>query len=286
MKKCEKFIIIANELKDKDLKQSEMLADYIKSKGKSVSIFSVRDYNEEAGIDDDSFESGDMVIVMGGDGTMLRVSHLIENHDIPMIGVNLGTVGFLTEVNVADVKTMVDRMIDGDYRIEERKKLKGTILRDGEIIHDNIHALNDAVLGRESMLKLIGFKIYLNGEFFDECEADGVIIATPTGSTGYNLSAGGPIVNPGASLLVMTPISPYSLSMRSVIFGEGDEISLELVDKRHTGQNKALISFDGYMNVTMNIGDIAKVRVSDKSLKLVRLDNASVYEILRRKLGA
>jgi NAD+ kinase len=134
------------------------------------------------------------------------------------------------------------------------------------------------------MLKLIAFKIYLNGQFFDECEADGVIISTPTGSTGYNLSAGGPIVNPGASLLVMTPISPYSLSMRSVIFGADDVISLELVDKRHNGQNRALISFDGYKNVTMNIGDIVRVSVSDKSMKLARLDNASVYEILRRKL--
>jgi Predicted sugar kinase len=286
MKKCEKFIIIPNVLKDEGLAKTEKLAEYIRKSGKEVSIHSISGYDNNIDIDDEAFKDVDMVIVMGGDGTMLRVSHLMENHDIPMIGVNLGTVGFLTEVNVADVESMVDRMIAGDYRIEDRMMLKGTVIRDGEIIADNLQALNDAILARESMLKLIAFKIYLNGEFFDECEADGVIISTPTGSTGYNLSAGGPIVNPGASLLVMTPISPYSLSMRSVIFGADDEISLELVDKRHNGQNKGLISFDGYMNVTMNIGDIAKVGVSDKCMKLARLDNSSVYTILRRKLGA
>ena len=285
MKECRKFIIIANELKDKGLTETNRLADYIRSRDRSVSVYAINGY-DNSDIEDSAFRDVDMVIVMGGDGTMLRVSHLVENHDIPMIGVNLGTVGFLTEVNVADVNTMVDRMITGDYRIEDRMMLKGTVLRGDEIIAENIQALNDAVLARESMLKLIAFKIYLNGEFFDECEADGVIIATPTGSTGYNLSAGGPIVNPGASLLVMTPVSPYSLSMRSVIFGADDEISLELVDKRHNGQNKGLISFDGYENVTMNIGDIARIQVSDKKMKLARLDNSSVYEILRRKLGA
>ncbi len=285
MKECRKFIIIANELKDNGLAETNRLADYIRSRDRSVSVYAINGY-DNSGIEDSAFLDVDMVIVMGGDGTMLRVSHLVENHDIPMIGVNLGTVGFLTEVNVADVNMMVDRMIAGDYRIEDRMMLKGTVLRGDEIIADNIQALNDAVLARESMLKLIAFKIYLNGEFFDECEADGVIIATPTGSTGYNLSAGGPIVNPGASLLVMTPVSPYSLSMRSVIFGVDDEISLELVDKRHNGQNKGLISFDGYENVTMNIGDIARIQVSDKKMKLARLDNSSVYEILRRKLGA
>lgn len=285
MKECRKFIIIANELKDKGLAETNRLADYIRSRDRSVSVYAINGY-DNSDIEDSAFRDVDMVIVMGGDGTMLRVSHLVENHDIPMIGVNLGTVGFLTEVNVADVNTMVDRMITGDYRIEDRMMLKGTVLRGDEIIAENIQALNDAVLARESMLKLIAFKIYLNGEFFDECEADGVIIATPTGSTGYNLSAGGPIVNPGASLLVMTPVSPYLLSMRSVIFGADDEISLELVDKRHNGQNKGLISFDGYENVTMNIGDIARIQVSDKKMKLARLDNSSVYEILRRKLGA
>ena len=284
MKKCERFVIIANELKDEGLVKSDFLADYIRSKGFTAKIFSFRDYSEEAVLSENDLDDSDMVIVMGGDGTMLRVSHLIENHNIPMIGVNLGTVGFLTEVNIADVKNMIDRMTEGDYRVEDRIMLKGTVMRGDSVIADNIYALNDAVLGRESMLKLIAFKIYLNGQFFDECEADGVIISTPTGSTGYNLSAGGPIVNPGASLLVMTPISPYSLSMRSVIFGADDVISLELVDKRHNGQNRALISFDGYKNVTMNIGDIVRVSVSDKSMKLARLDNASVYEILRRKL--
>ena len=285
MKKCDNFLIIVNDLKDTGFKISGGLADYIKSKGKTASVTRVGSYDEECEITNDMIEAVDMVIVMGGDGTMLRVSHLLEDYDVPMIGVNLGTVGFLTEVTTHDMNRMVDRMIAGDYKIEDRMMLRGTVKRGDEIIAEDLNAINDAVLARESMLKLIAFKIYLNGHFFDECEADGVIIATPTGSTGYNLSAGGPIVNPGASLLVMTPVSPYSLSMRSVIFGAEDEISLELVDKRKNGQNKGLLSFDGFKNVKMNIGDIATIKASDKSMKLARLDNSSVYEILRKKLG-
>ena len=285
MKKCDKFLIIVNDLKDTGFEISGKLENYIKSQGKQVSVTRVGSYDEECEITEEMISGVDMVIVMGGDGTMLRVSHLLENHDVPMIGVNLGTVGFLTEVTTHDMNRMVDRMIAGDYKIEDRMMLSGTVRRGDEIIAEDLNAINDAVLARESMLKLIAFKIYLNGHFFDECEADGVIIATPTGSTGYNLSAGGPIVNPGASLLVMTPVSPYSLSMRSVIFGAEDEISLELVDKRKNGQNKGLLSFDGFKNIKMNIGDIATIKASDKSMKLARLDNSSVYEILRKKLG-
>ena len=284
MKQCKKFLIIANDTKDVGLQCTGRLAEIIESHGGTAVVISGGDYSERK-IDPEVMENADCAVIMGGDGTMLRASHSIEDYDIPLIGVNLGTVGFLAEVTKEGMETMVSRMTAGDYKIEERIMLSGSVHRGDEIIADDLQALNDAVIARESALRLITVKIYVNGHFFDEIEGDGIIIATPTGSTGYNLSAGGPIVNPGASLLLMTPISPYSMCSRSVVFGAEDEIALEFIDKRKNGMDTGLMSFDGISNVNMKVGDIAKVRVSDKSLKFIKLDNSSVYQKLRRKLG-
>ena len=284
MKQCEKFLIIANDTKDVGLEYTGLLAEIIKNHGGTATVISGGDYSKRK-IDQEVMENADCAVIMGGDGTMLRASHSIEDYDIPLIGENLGTVGFLAEVTKEGMETMVSRMTAGDYKIEERIMLSGSVHRCDEIIADDLQALNDAVIARESALRLITVKIYVNGHFFDEIEGDGIIIATPTGSTGYNLSAGGPIVNPGASLLLMTPISPYSMCSRSVVFGAEDEIALEFIDKRKNGMDTGLMSFDGISNVIMKVGDIAKVRVSDKSLKFIKLDNSSVYQKLRRKLG-
>lgn len=277
MNKCKKFLIFANQIKDKDLIWSNTAADYIRIKGADAELC-------VSGREEDTLETdADVVIAMGGDGTMLRVAHVLSDKDIPIIGVNLGTVGFLTEVIRSEIEAMIDRLLIGDYSIEQRMMLSGTVYtKEGERTHD---ALNDIVLARESALRLISLSLRVNGKLFDTIEADGVLFATPTGSTGYNLSAGGPIVVPSTKLIVMTPISPYSLSKRSVVFGAEDILEIELLEKRTDADNKGLVAFDGAENYHMNVGDRVRISVSDKTLKLIKLDDSNVYEILKKKLG-
>lgn len=326
MKKCRRFLIIANETKDIDLKWSKHIEALIKSRLDIDDSFVVSQLPDEkenesegeayfclvSGSNVDAliekleveFERVDVVIVMGGDGTMLRVSHALGGRDIPVIGVNLGTVGFLTEVAVENIDSMVDRLISGDYEIEERMMLDGHIVKQTadhlstknseKYINSEkqenkeqdicLRALNEVVFARENNLRLIAVKIFVNGRYFDTCEADGILVATPTGSTGYNLSAGGPIVKPDARLMVLTPISPFSLSRRSVIFGADDKITMELLEKRQDAPNTAMVTSDGADNISMTVGDRVEIEVSDSKLSLIRLTHTGMFDNLRRKL--
>ena len=231
MKGFKDFIIYSNVEKDYDLILSEGLRDYIISKGCNALIIS-EDWNYvNEYIDEEALNSAECVIVMGGDGTMLRAAHAIGNHNISMIGVNLGTLGFLTEVEEKNILKMADRLISGEFSLEKRMMLTGCVTINGEekICQD---ALNDIVLSRSGTLRIVAFNIYVNGQLLDTYEADGVIVSTPTGSTGYNLSAGGPIVSPNAELILVTPISPHALSAKSVVFDAKDVIKIEILKKR------------------------------------------------------
>lgn len=279
MKGLSKYLIIANEIKDKELEWSEKARSIILSKGAEARISVI---NSMKGTDEE-FEGAEAVIVMGGDGTMLRVAQLISGREIPVIGVNLGTVGFLTEAVSSELESMIDRLIEGQYAVEGRMMLSGTVhTSNGE---KNFDALNDIVMARINALRIIAVKINVNGKYFDTTEADGIIISTPTGSTGYNLSAGGPIVQPDARLMVLTPISPYSLSRHSIVFGADDIITLELMEKRKDAENLGIVAFDGAESVDIEVGDKVDIRVSGNVFHLIRLDDSSVYEILRKKIG-
>ena len=287
MTPLKKFLIIANDTKDVDLKWSHYAEKIISEKGcESDLCIGVTDSRLPA-----AFDGKDVIIVMGGDGTMLGVSHVLGGREIPVIGVNLGTVGFLTEVVVSEIDTMIEKLINGDYEIEYRMMLKGAVIRkefdssEDADKDDSLHALNEVVLARENALKLIAVQINVNEKYFDTCEADGILLSTPTGSTGYNLSAGGPIAMPDAKMIVMTPISPYSLSRRSVIFGKNDKISLELLEKRKEGPNTALVSFDGADSISLRVGDKVDIGLSERRLLLIKMEEISMYDKLRKKLG-
>ncbi|MBR6402863.1 MAG: NAD(+)/NADH kinase [Eubacterium sp.] len=282
MDSLKRFLIIANETKDVNLKWSHYTEKVISEKGgESKLCIGVGDPSLS-----ESFDDADVIIVMGGDGTMLGVAHVLSGREIPVVGVNLGTVGFLTEVIVSEIETMIERLIAGDYETEYRMMLAGRVISSSaETGGEALHALNEIVLARENALKLIGVRILVNDKYFDTCEADGIILSTPTGSTGYNLSAGGPIVMSDARMIVMTPISPYSLSRRSVIFGKNDKITLELLEKRKEGPNTALVSFDGADNISLMVGDKVEVGLSERRLLLIKMEEISMYDKLRKKLN-
>ncbi|MBQ9871664.1 MAG: NAD(+)/NADH kinase [Eubacterium sp.] len=280
------FLLFSNVMKDPEQEITGRLEEMILSRGQHFSKVLEGDRDSETVIEESLLKQLDYVIVLGGDGTMLRASHAIGEHPIPMIGLNLGTTGFLTEVECSAMENMVERLIRGDYIIEERMQLEGIIRRkDPSQPEERFTALNDVVVIREGVLRLIALKIYVNNIFFDTYEADGVILSTPTGSTGYNLSAGGPLVSPRTSLMVLTPISPHSLSKKSVVFGAGDRIRIALEEKRKTQVNEAIVSFDGFKNYEMSVGDEVEVVAAQTPLRLVRFENRSFYQVISRKLS-
>jgi len=280
------FLLFSNVNKDPDQKVTERLERLILERGHAVTKVLEGDEAPEEGIPLDTLAPIDVVIVLGGDGTMLRASHAIGAGEVPMIGLNLGTTGFLTEVECSAMEDMVDRLIRGEYEVEERMMLTGRIRKEGQESEAPVSfsALNDVVIIREGVLRLIALRIYVNDVFFDTYEADGVIISTPTGSTGYNLSAGGPIVSPKTRAIVLTPISPHSLSKKSIVFDAGDRIRITLTEKRKTQVNEGIVSFDGYKNYEISVGDQVEVMSSSVPLRLIRLEQRSFFEVISRKL--
>ena len=203
-----RFLIVANSTKDENLTLAKEVKQYIQSHGGEAAIC----------VDADNIPMEcdmECAIVLGGDGTMLLASYMLAGKDIPMIGINLGTVGFMADVDPCNMEKAMDSLLNDDYRIEERMNLTGTIYHDGEEISTST-ALNDIVIARSGYSRIICLRIYVNGELLDLYEADGVIVATPTGSKAYNMSSGGEIVSPNSSLILVSQVYPLSLASKSV----------------------------------------------------------------------
>lgn len=270
------FLIFANPDKDVDLKLSHELSDYLDSKGAKTRIYE-DDFGRELTVPD--LEAIDAVIVLGGDGTVLRAARFVGKNDVPILGINLGTLGFLAEVDADNAKKAIDRLLLGDYKQEER------MMCDGETNGKVFHALNDIVITRAGFCRVIGLNIYVNGELLDTYEADGVIVSTPTGSTGYNMSAGGPIVSPKTKAILVTPISPHSLTAKSVVFDTSDVIEIELVKQRKTQETEAIVSFDGGNSIELSAGDRIKVSVSELKTSFIKMYDVNFFNVLRDKIG-
>lgn len=222
------------------------------------------------------------VIVLGGDGTMIQATRDLVELGLPFIGVNLGTLGYLAELEIQTVEEGLDALIEDKLVIQERMMLAGKLIRDGHVLEENI-ALNEVVVGRGGALNVIRFAVKVNGRFLNSYAADGVIVATPTGSTAYNLSAGGPILEPDSSMILMTPISPHSMINRSIVFGDNAMVEIELTG---TGAAGALVAFDGSGSVAeLKDGDILQIEMSDRRTKIVTLSKESFLEILRNKMS-
>ncbi len=274
------FLILANTDKDIDLSLSKKISEYLSGKGAKATIISdVNEHYEDLRVKEELVKGVQAAIVLGGDGTMLRAAHSIGMYDIPYIGINLGTLGFLTEIEESNVYEALDRLINDDFVIEKRMMVEGNVK------DRTFHSLNDVVITRAGFSRIIGLKIYVNNQLLDTYEADGVIVATPTGSTGYNMSAGGPIVSPKASAIVVTPISPHSLTSKSVVFDSTEEIRIEIMKKRKTQDTEAIVSFDGSNSIELAAGDVVNVKLSARSIKLIKMYDVNFYSVLRDKIG-
>lgn len=222
------------------------------------------------------------VITLGGDGTLIQGARDLAGRRIPMVGVNLGHLGYLTQIGCReDVEELLEGLLTDQYQLEQRMMLKGSIFREGEPMKEDL-ALNEIVITRRDNLRVLKFRIYVNGEYLSEYRADGMIVATPTGSTAYNLSAGGPIVEPNARMVILTPICPHALNGRSIVLSAEDRIEIEALGNDDLGQ---VAVFDGDTTIRMMVGDRILIERSQVETILVKLKNISFLDNLRSKLA-
>ncbi len=221
----------------------------------------------------------DIVIVLGGDGTFLGASRLIGTRGTPMVGINLGSLGFLTEIQVDEIDRYLPRILKGDFVVEDRMKLTVHLHRREERIAQ-YDVLNDVVINKGALGKIIQLETYVNGEILTTFRADGLIIATPTGSTAYNLAAGGPIVTPDFEAMLVTPICPFTLTNRPIVIPDTYEIKTYIKSQK----GDVFLSLDGQLGLSLQEGDRIEVRKSEHPLKLIKIPEKSYFQILRSKL--
>ena len=270
------FCIYTNTHKDKDLVMTKRIRKLLETKGVSYSV----KLNPEDVMD----PSTDCILVLGGDGTVLNAAReRIGKKNIPLLGINMGTLGYLAEVEPEGVEGAIDRLICGDYGLESRMMLDGCIFRQTQQLYAD-RALNDIVIRRDGAQQLLQFYLYVNKKFLNKYQADGMIITTPTGSTGYNLSAGGPIVEPMASLLVLTPICPHTLNQRSVVLSAQDIVEIEIPEGRDGQLQQGVVNFDGKM-VKVQTKDCIRIQKSTETTDFIKLGDAGFLETLHKKMS-
>lgn len=277
------FYIIANSDKDENLKLSYEIADYLTSQGKHCVIRR----KDEKGADSHSqllTEDVEGILVLGGDGTLLRAARELADRKIPFLGINLGHLGYLAEIEKQSVQAALEKLIADEYTVEERMMLSGSVYVDGAKTEHDV-ALNDIVLNRFGNLRVVNYDIYVNDQYLNSFTADGIIVSTPTGSTGYSLSAGGPIISPTASLLMLTPICPHTLNSRSIVFSGEDRIRIQIGEGRRGGLDEACVTFDGDTCVHMKTGDYVEIQKSTEVTRILKINQVSFLEVLRNKLS-
>ncbi len=281
------FCIISNTGKDIDGKVTSMVCRCLEDNGLEFEdITSYSDIDEEECFIDKAklTKEFDCAIVLGGDGTIIRAARELSRLDIPILGINLGTLGYLAEVEYNEIEEAISCLMEGNYRIEERMMLTGGIYSAGEYIGCDI-ALNDVVVSRNGYSRIISTKIYVNDEPVAKYMGDGIMISTPTGSTGYNLSAGGPIVKPNTSVMIITPICSHAMSNRSIVVSDSDEVIIEIMESKKTRQEEVIVTFDGRSGIELGQNDRVIVRRATERTKLVVVGNRKYFDVLSAKLG-
>ena len=274
------FFIIANKQKDINLEITEQIKHHITRMGAVCNIYDQYDRDVSS---IDIPEETQCILVIGGDGTILAAARMLVGSNIPLLGINLGTLGFLADVNLADLSKTLDLLLQDQYQVENRIMLTAEVYKQGKKAATYI-ALNDFNINRFGASRVIGLKVGINGSVIDRYRADGVIVCTPTGSTGYNLSAGGPIINPTCKNFVITPICPHSLTARSIVLAKEDIVTVEVEQIRSNIKEEAIISFDGREGLSLFPGDQVKIYKSQEVTPFIKATEVSFVQILKEKL--
>jgi NAD+ kinase len=221
----------------------------------------------------------EMIIVLGGDGTLLSVARLVGSQEVPILGVNLGGLGFLTEITLGELYRVLERVIEGNFVTDERVVLNAGVVRQGKRFAEFI-VLNDAVINKGALARIIDIETTINGEYLTTFKSDGLIISTPTGSTAYNLSAGGPIVYPSLHCLIITPICPHTLTNRPIMIPDDVEVRAILKSK----QQEVILTLDGQQGFVLEFGDVVEVKKAPGRILLIKSPHRHYFEVLREKL--
>jgi NAD+ kinase len=230
--------------------------------------------------DHPSPETSDLVVVLGGDGTLLKAVRLYGGPGVSILGVNLGGLGFLTEISLDEFRPIFEGVLAGDYQTETRMVLTAHIIREGKSHHPVTPFLNDMVINKGALARIIDLETSIDGQFLTSYRGDGLIVATPTGSTAYNLAAGGPILHPLLETIVLTPICPFTLTNRPIIVQDNAVIDIRLGSKA----KEVWLTFDGQVGYPLQQGDVVRVQKAENPIRLIKTPFKNYFEILRTKL--
>ena len=275
--------LIVNNEKDKCLEITQKLIHYLREKNVKIFVSAeiIKYLSDIKGISVFSppYNNIDMVFSLGGDGTLLRAARLVSVKGIPICGINLGGLGFLTQIGVQELSKYLNMILEGSYQLEERMMLSGHISRKNKKIKP-FYCLNDIVVAKKLFARLIHVETYINNEYVIHYSADGLVISTSTGSTAYSLSAGGPIVYPGMKTMIITPICPHTLSARSLVINHKNTIKIIVLSK---GED-VMLTVDGQQGIDLEENDILTIKKSRHKTRLVTFPEKSFYGVLRKKL--
>lgn len=282
----DKFYIITNREKDENLEMTRYIKNAIEKRGGVCRVSGSHlskpgngyYYTNPADIDKDT----QAILVLGGDGTVIQAAHDVVDCNIPMLGFNLGTLGYLAEVEKDRVQEALDSLFADEYETEERMMLYGCCPSRPDYAGET--ALNDIVISRAGALRVVEYQIYVNDKYLTSYQADGIIVATPTGSTGYSMSAGGPIVAPDAQAILLTPICAHTLNRTSIVLDSKDRIGIMVEGSDKRKETEALASFDAGNAIELRARDRIEIRRSDKQIKLLRIKHDSFLQVLGRKM--
>ena len=285
-----RFCVITNRDIEDSNRKAVYIQEYLEQKGGKCLILENRRVISEGVLHyteaDKIPEETECVLVLGGDGTMIQAAIDLVHSKLPILGINMGTVGFLTEVEPQNLERALDLMLQDKYTIENRIMLReSSVTPTGTSSGKACYALNDVVLSKRGDCRLITIKVYINDELADIYRADGLIISTPTGSTGYNLSAGGPVMVPDTEATVITPICAHSLNKRSLVVSAMDRIVLELGQTKDFQEDEAVLVVDGRTVRGLSTGDRLEVLVPEDQTRIVKLSGVSFYKKMRDKLN-
>ena len=222
----------------------------------------------------------DLVVVLGGDGTLIAAARLVGDREVPILGVNLGSLGFLTEITLDELYPSVERCLEGDFEVSERMMLLASVERAGEVVEMH-RVLNDVVINKGALARIIDMETSVSGRYLTTFKADGLIVSTPTGSTGYSLSANGPIIHPELECISITPICPHTLTNRPIVVTDESIISITVAS---SFDDKVYLTLDGQVGFELREGDSVEVRKALKTTALVMSRSRDYFEILRTKL--
>ena len=279
-----RIAVIPNSSKDIGLVNTKRLVGFLQTSAEVYmdEAYSVLGMNVKYVSPSEIYNNADYVIVLGGDGTILQRASECAKRRIPVLGINLGKIGFMTEIELDDMEAAIKKLLDGDFVIEKRMMMKAEIRKNNEV-QFAFHALNDVVVSKSTGEKLICMELSTDGEAVNRYTADGLIIATPTGSTGYSISAGGPVVDPRMRLFVATPICAHMLSVRSAVLSSDKMMKIRL-DSEYGGSD-AVVTADGDVQCYIKDADEVVITESEYDFELIKIGNQSFYDTLIKKLS-